>query len=754
MKDARRRPPFLLDAALDRGSLAARDGNGPRNVELRRCLGSLRSEVDAVLRRHEEELCRYTERWPAPAVASDAGWQSAPSDPRPRVLGLPFPGGAGPATPKLPPPPAPLTPLCSNVVPPKASLVSGVGQGRTDNRRVQPAPSAADGAPLAGAGSPRSSLSTRTGSRSVSQASIPEGLWVEEFRRDSAIDMIDQDEARSGRSSNLSPLDPELVSRAGPQPPACSSPTRPLNSPPLMQAEISGASATSCGLRATASKGPAALEPLSLEAPFDRLPTHLTIFTSEDSDASSIRRKKNSMITKSLSKSLVYSPISKRKTDLLITNRSYFSRLTRSHGYEVLTTVAIFLNALFILVQTESRATMAGARASAEDMHLHAVYFGVAANVFCLIFVVDLVLRLVAERWHFFLSRERDWNLFDVFMSTTAVLESVVSYGYPTQASKTQLFLRKFSMLRILRLLRVVRVTRAVRVIRFIKELRLMVFSLTGSLKSLAWAVVLIFIILLVFGVCIMDGVVAYCVQHNDMHSESTSEMRKYFGSLSAAVMSLFMAMSGGVDWADILVSLEPLPIEYTVLFVGFIVFSILALLNVVTAVFVNTAMQRSQNDRELVVSQEMEGKSELINIIQQVFVELDKDGNGCLRLEEFEAHIEDETIMAYLRSREIDIGQVRTLFALLDVDRTGDVDMDEFVQGIIRLKGAATSMDLAVLTYKVEWILHNVMALQQLCRKSLGEGEGEADEPPSLLHLRPHLFAARARGQDGSSLA
>merc|ERR1719464_326212 len=139
--------------------------------------------------------------------------------------------------------------------------------------------------------------------------------------------------------------------------------------------------------------------------------------------------------------------------------------------------------------------------------------------------------------------------------------------------------------------------------------------------------------------------------------------------------------MSGGEDWALFLGELAPMPIEYTILFLVFVTFAVLALLNVVTAVFINAALQRSQNDRELAVQQELESKDELVSVIQEVFMELDTNQSGSLSIDEFQKHIEDEKIQAYLRSRQIDIGQVRTLFFLLDVDETGDVDMEEFVQ-------------------------------------------------------------------------
>merc|ERR1712194_205321 len=202
-----------------------------------------------------------------------------------------------------------------------------------------------------------------------------------------------------------------------------------------------------------------------------------------------------------------------------------------------------------------------------------------------------------------------------------------------------------------------------------------MVFSLTGAWRSFMWAVVLMLIILTVFAVFFTDGVVAHCVNTGSMDAEHTRELRERFGTLSAAVTSLYMAMSGGEDWATLLKLMDPLPYEYNLLFLGFITFAILALMNVVTAVFVSTAMQGSASDRELVVLEEIENKRELICIMQQVFDECDTDDNQSISLVEFVRHIEDERVLAYLRSLEIEVHQVESLFTLLDEDKTGGVD-------------------------------------------------------------------------------
>lgn len=270
------------------------------------------------------------------------------------------------------------------------------------------------------------------------------------------------------------------------------------------------------------------------------------------------------------------------------------------------------------------------------------------------------------------------------------------------------IILGKFSMLRIIRLLRVVRTSRTIRMGRFVRELRLMVYSLAGAMKTLGWAVVLIAIIIAIFGVYFTDGAVVH-LEHHRTQVEANQALRMRFGALSSASLSLYMGMSGGVDWTELWEALGPLPAEYKFALLMFVTFSILALLNVITAVFVETAMQRSQNDRELLVQQELEQKVEFVDTLQRVFEELDANGSGSLTMEEFERQIQDEHILTYLSTLEIEVDQVRMLLPLLDLDRNGEVDIDEFINGCIRLKGGARSLDVGILQYQIEWLLHNM---------------------------------------------
>lgn len=230
----------------------------------------------------------------------------------------------------------------------------------------------------------------------------------------------------------------------------------------------------------------------------------------------------------------------------------------------------------------------------------------------------------------------------------------------------------------------------------------------------------MIIIILSIFGVFFTDGVLGHRSHVHDQDPALAAEIQRYFGTLSGTTVSLYMSMSGGIDWGDLYEMLLPLPVEYRLAFIMFITFAVFALLNVITAVFVESAMQRSQNDRELLVQQELEHKLEFIEEMQRLFEELDLDGGGTLTLDEFEKQIQDENILSYLSSMGLDIDQVRTLLTLLDRDQNGEVDIEEFITGCLRLKGGAKSLDMAVLQYQLEWVVNSVetlnKALQENC--------------------------------------
>merc|ERR1712176_831694 len=77
-----------------------------------------------------------------------------------------------------------------------------------------------------------------------------------------------------------------------------------------------------------------------------------------------------------------------------------------------------------------------------------------------------------------------------------------------------------------------------------------------------------------------------------------------------------------------------------------------------------------------------------------------DLDKSGTLSWEEFRAHLENQKVRAYFQTLDLDVSQAHVLFALLDADGSNQVTIDEFLDGCMRLKGQAKSIDLNMLLY------------------------------------------------------
>merc|ERR1712187_500300 len=137
--------------------------------------------------------------------------------------------------------------------------------------------------------------------------------------------------------------------------------------------------------------------------------------------------------------------------------------------------------------------------------------------------------------------------------------------------------------------------------------------------------------------------------------------------------------------------------------FVLFVFGATLGLLNVVVGVIVeNTILtaskdiqkqkQKKEQDRQLVFAQ-----------LQEIFDKADVDGSGTLSLEEVEAALNKPEIYNKLRMIDFPVDDPSQVFVLLDFDETGELTIEEFITGCVRMKGAAKSKDLLVAQVAVD---------------------------------------------------
>jgi len=195
--------------------------------------------------------------------------------------------------------------------------------------------------------------------------------------------------------------------------------------------------------------------------------------------------------------------------------------------------------------------------------------------------------------------------------------------------------------------------------------------------------------------------------------------MMTHFGSMRKSLYTMHKAIFGGVDWGDATDPLAAYPI-LIIIFMLYITFSMLCVLNVVTGVFVENANKITQNDEDHMIMKEIAARQVWFDEVRSLFVKADIDHSGCVEWSEFVAVCEDVRVRALMRKMGVDIASSGTagLFQLLDLDGDGAVNVDEFVLGIQQIHGAARSFDIVKLHRLkfLELLLPQCSGLRQCC--------------------------------------
>eukprot|EP00927_Polykrikos_kofoidii_P035013 TRINITY_DN2959_c0_g1_i2.p1 TRINITY_DN2959_c0_g1~~TRINITY_DN2959_c0_g1_i2.p1 ORF type:complete len:567 (+),score=60.27 TRINITY_DN2959_c0_g1_i2:96-1796(+) len=361
------------------------------------------------------------------------------------------------------------------------------------------------------------------------------------------------------------------------------------------------------------------------------------------------------------------------------------NRFDRFVGGEVFSGVSIsmiWVNTVYLGFEADrilhnNYARLVGLPAAGSSVNLN--YF------FASFFVLELCLRMMSERVVFFVGPDMVWNLFDIALVVTSIIE-LLDDGVPNMT-----FGRTFRFFRLLRLARVCRASRV------FQNLRTMLFSIVGTFVALSWAFVLMAFLLYTCALILVNGVSSY-YQKQDGHTIEVEEVQKVYTSVIVTMLRLFEGITGGISWTELTKQLIPVGQFYRVVFLAYVFIMFFGILNTVTGIVVDGAIQQAHADRREIVREESERQRQQMRELQTIFMQADVDNSGSLSWAEFETHLSSEEIQIILETMSIGTHELFELFQLLDTNGTDSVGIDEFVGGVMRLKGTARSVDLTQL--------------------------------------------------------
>eukprot|EP00439_Symbiodinium_sp_Y106_P023569 s150_g2.t2 len=366
-------------------------------------------------------------------------------------------------------------------------------------------------------------------------------------------------------------------------------------------------------------------------------------------------------------------------------------------------------------------------------------------HLFAVTFTAELAVRWMAEgRYFLWRSPNVVWNWLDTFLVVTSLVEisgeiSVAISG-GSQAAADLSSIGNMRVIRIVRISRLLRVLRIVRVLRFVRSLRNLVSSIAMTFRSLAWSVILLVIIIYMFGVLLTDGVTEFLNNEEGIDTMLERDLRMYFGSVHGAMHTLFRSIANGISWDVVVRPLVKASWFWGYVYSLYIVFTLFAVLNVITAVFCQSTLEGAARDKELLAESHMLNKERYYLLVEDLFKNLQSDESGKVTLEDFQDHFNDVEVRAFFHGLDLEPSDAWVLFSLLDDDGSGDIDAEEFVEGLLRLKGPARAIDLA--------------AIGRDCKSCVKRVHQTAKQMKRLEGLLSSLLRIYASGQAADDLA
>jgi len=367
--------------------------------------------------------------------------------------------------------------------------------------------------------------------------------------------------------------------------------------------------------------------------------------------------------------------------------------------------VLIFTNVIFVGVETDLKML------ELDHEDTPAVPWNIIGYIYTGAFTIEVTIRMIAEGSSFFAGSGMWWNVFDLIVVFASILES-------TSEMLLGAIGPGMTQNRLLKALRICRIARTLRIGRmacFISALRVLIMSVMVTMRSLFWALLLLLMMLYAFAIFFTSTLFNFLESPEEIAEADIELLRKYWGTVPRSAFSLFCAISNGFSWYDVCTLLAIVSWFNVVIFLGYFIFAYFALLNVMTGVFCQHALDSANLDKEIATTQLLADKSRWVDAVSEVFHKVDNNKSGSLDLAEFQQHVNDEKTIAHFAALDIDVTDAWAVFKLLDVSKEGSVDLEDFVDGLMRVRGPAKAIHIADLKHENAVVTRKLEAFMEI---------------------------------------
>lgn len=372
---------------------------------------------------------------------------------------------------------------------------------------------------------------------------------------------------------------------------------------------------------------------------------------------------------------------------------TWMRKCVGSTYFDLVCAIVITFNALIIGLSTQDMITWGLANVGKGEKPQAEVYTKIG-YFFIAFYILELCVKMVVFRLRFFMNKEWCWNVFDLLLVLIGLYDLTDFESGDTDVT----------WIRLLRLIKMLKMLRVIRVMKFFRVLRMMVSSIAGSMMTLMWSILMLGLMMYVFGLCFLQILAAYLSDPSVLDSSTKEEtleaITMYWASVPQAIITLYYAVTGGADWEVLAMPVREAGVLYHCFFMFYIAFSIFAVLNVLTGLYVDTAtkvseMDNSSVEEELNVHAAAQSfkdfvieKEEALELADTTVSNHHSSCNGrrpILHWSTLERHWNKEPVKEFVALADIStVQEGHGTFAKVDHNGAGRVDLDHFVDAIL----------------------------------------------------------------------
>jgi voltage-gated sodium channel len=353
---------------------------------------------------------------------------------------------------------------------------------------------------------------------------------------------------------------------------------------------------------------------------------------------------------------------------------------------------------------------------------------------FLLAYSAELIWRIFSHGWEFFFQPGMDiWNRLDAFIVLTSWLDYLIlarnDYG-------------GFGVFATLRILRLERLLRLLRLFRIFKELLLVAFAILASLRIMFWFVIVLVVLCFVAG-CFLVPLVGQANLHYDArYREIGFEHEVLFGTLPQSLLTLAQILTLDMGFTDVihrnLCQEDP---GMALLVTVFTLIASFGILNTMIAVVVDAVLTSSKKYHDIRERVTKEKEKHIFFELQSIFRQSDVNGSGALDIEEVKEACNTPEIYNKMKMIDFPVEGLVDVFHVLDFDESGELTIDEFINGCERMRGCAKSKDLLEAQLAVNRMGFELKSFEDECDAFSEKIELLSEVARGMLHQGEQVF-------------